>query len=68
MVAYGMSTMQTLRAATSINAKVFHLEKLGNIKEGYWADLIAVPGDPTKDIKTMRNVSFVMKNGVIYKQ
>ncbi len=68
MVAYGMTPIRTLKAATSINAAVFHLEKLGNIKKGYWADLIAVPGDPTKDIKTMRNVSFVMKNGVIYKQ
>ena len=68
MVEYGMTPIQTLRAATSVNAKVFHLEKLGNIKEGFWADLIAVPGDPTKDITTLRNVTFVMKNGKIYKQ
>lgn len=68
MVDYGMSPIQTLRAATAVNANVFHLEKLGNIKEGFWADLIAVPGDPTKDITALRNVSFVMKNGVIYKQ
>ncbi|MEP0265100.1 amidohydrolase family protein [Dokdonia sp.] len=68
MVDYGMTPIQTLRAATAVNANVFHLEKLGNVKEGYWADLIAVPGDPTKDITTMRNVTFVMKNGKVYKQ
>ena len=68
MVEYGMTPLQTLKAATSINANIFHLEKLGNIKEGFWADLIAVSGDPTKDISTMRNVTFVMKNGKVYKQ
>ncbi|WP_299217410.1 amidohydrolase family protein [uncultured Dokdonia sp.] len=68
MVEYGMTPIQTLRAATAVNANVFHLEKLGNIKEGYWADLIAVPGDPTKDITKLRNVTFVMKNGKVYKQ
>lgn len=68
MVAYGMTPIQTLKAATSVNANVFHLDKLGNVKVGYWADLIAVPGDPTKDIKTLRNVTFVMKNGKVYKQ
>ena len=68
MVAYGMKPIQALKAATSVNASVFHLEKLGVIKKGFLADLIAVKSDPTEDITTMRSVKFVMKNGVIYKQ
>jgi imidazolonepropionase-like amidohydrolase len=67
MVAYGMETKQVLESATSVNARLFHLKDLGEIKEGYLADLIAVKGDPIKDIKTMQHVSFVMKNGDIYK-
>ena len=67
MVDYGMETKNVLQSATSVNAKLFHLEDLGMIKQGYLADLIAVDGDPTKDIKTMRTVTFVMKDGFIYK-
>jgi len=68
MVAYGMKPTQVLKAATSVNASVFHLEKLGVIKKGFLADIIAVEGDPTEDITRMRTINFVMKNGVIYKQ
>jgi len=67
MVDYGMKSIDALRAATSVNAKVFHLAQLGNIKPKFLADLIAVEGDPTKDISLMSDVSFVMKDGVIYK-
>ena len=67
MVDYGMEAKKVLQSATSVNAKLLHLENLGEIKRGYLADLIAVEADPTKDIKTMRNVTFVMKDGVVYK-
>ncbi|MCK0177729.1 amidohydrolase family protein [Flavobacteriaceae bacterium S0862] len=67
MVEYGMDPLKTLQSATSLNARIFHLENLGNVKKGFLADLIAVDGNPTKDIKAMQNVLFVMKDGVIYK-
>lgn len=68
MVAYGMSTLSVLKAATSGNAKVFHLDKLGNLKKGFLADLIAVEGNPLENIQQMRHVKFVMKDGKIYKK
>ncbi|MDH5367403.1 MAG: amidohydrolase family protein [Cyclobacteriaceae bacterium] len=67
MVDYGMTPLSALKSATSLNAKVFHLPNLGNIKKGFLADIIAVEGDPIKDISKMRHVQFVMKDGVIYK-
>ncbi len=62
-----MSNQKVLESATSVNARVFHLDKLGNIKSNFLADLIAVEGNPLKDIKVFRDVKFVMKDGVIYK-
>jgi imidazolonepropionase-like amidohydrolase len=64
MVEYGMTPLAALRSATSINARVFHLEdRLGRIAPGYLADLAAFDGDPTKDIRSLRRVRFVMKDG-----
>ena len=66
MVEYGMAPLQVLRAATSINARAFHLEKeLGSLKTGLRGDLVLVTGDPSVSITDIRNVTFVMKDGVI---
>lgn len=68
MVDYGMRPLDVLKSATSGNAKMFHLNGLGNIKEGFLADIIAVQGNPIEDIGTMKQVVFVMKDGVVYKE
>jgi imidazolonepropionase-like amidohydrolase len=69
MVSFGMSAVDVLRSATSIDARVLHLEdKIGRVKAGLLADLIAVEGDPTRDISATRRVRFVMKGGTVYKQ
>lgn len=67
MVDYGMPIRDVLKSATSVNAEIFHLKDLGKIEKGFLADIIAVEGNPIKDIKVMRNVDFVMKDGVVYK-
>ena len=67
MVEYGMNTKAALGSATSSNAEQFHLSQLGQIKRGFLADIIAVEGDPSKDIKSLRKVSMVMKDGKVYK-
>ena len=68
MVEYGMSTVDVLKAATSVNALAFHLDNLvGTIREGLKADLVMVTGDPVKNISNLRKVKWVMKDGVIYR-
>lgn len=69
MVDYGMSPIDVLKSSTSVNADVFgYGDKIGRIKKGLLADIIAVEGDPSKDIKDIRKIKLVMKDAVIYKQ
>jgi imidazolonepropionase-like amidohydrolase len=69
MVQYGMPIVDALKSATSVAARVFHMEnQIGRVKEGLFADLAAFDGDPTKNISALRRVKFVMKSGTIYKQ
>lgn len=68
MVEAGMPAMETIQSATMTPAKLLKVDnELGSITKGKYADIIAVDEDPTKNIKTMENVRFVMKGGVVYK-
>ena len=65
----GMPIMETIQAATTTNAKLLGMSnELGQLKAGYIADIVAVDDDPTKNVNTLENAVFVMKDGVIYKQ
>ena len=69
MVEGGMSPMETIKAATTSAADLLdQKENLGAIEKGKLADIIAVDGDPIKDVRSMKDVVFVMKDGKIYKQ
>jgi imidazolonepropionase-like amidohydrolase len=68
MVEYGMSPSAALQSATSRAARVLHLEsRIGRLKDGLLADVIGVDGDPTRDIRSLRQVRFVMKGGTVYR-
>jgi imidazolonepropionase-like amidohydrolase len=69
MTAYGMRPIAALRSATSVNARLFHLEtRVGAVRAGLLADLVAVEGDPSTDISALRRVSLVMKGGTIHRR
>ena len=64
----GIPVIECLQAATIVNSKILSVDdEIGQIKEGFTADIIATRLDPTKDVKTLENVIFVMKDGEVYK-
>ncbi|ARV07722.1 amidohydrolase [Polaribacter sp. SA4-10] len=69
MVEAGMPAMETIQSATITNAMLLKMEnEIGQVQKGFYADIIAVNDDPIKNISTMENVVFVMKNGIVYKK
>jgi imidazolonepropionase-like amidohydrolase len=69
MVDYGMRTADVVKAATSGNARIFHLaDRVGSVRAGLVADLIAVEGNPTEDIRALRRIKLVMKGGKVYRR
>jgi imidazolonepropionase-like amidohydrolase len=69
MVRYGMSPLAVLQADFINGSKLLGWEgQIGSLESGYFADIVAVPGDPLQDISVLSKVTFVMKNGVLYKK
>ncbi|HTE55142.1 MAG TPA: amidohydrolase family protein [Kofleriaceae bacterium] len=68
LVDYGVSPVDVLRAATSVNARVLRLPELGAVRAGLLADLVAVQGNPLRDMKALRAVRLVMKGGVVVRE
>ena len=68
MVEFGMTELQAIQSATINSAKLLKMHnKLGQIKTGYAADIIAVEGNPLENISTLEQIPFVMKAGIVYK-
>ncbi len=68
MVEFGMSPMQAIQSATSRAAEMLDRQgELGVVAPGAYADLVAVSGDPLKDVNELKHVKFVMKDGTVYK-
>jgi imidazolonepropionase-like amidohydrolase len=69
MVKFGMSPLAVLQADLLNGAKLLGWDgQIGSLEPGYFADIVAVPGDPLQDVGVLQNVAFVMKGGVIYKK
>lgn len=69
MVKYGMTPLAALQVDLLNGAKLLGWQdRIGALKSGYWADIVAVPGDPLDDISVVEKVSFVMKSGVVYRK
>ncbi len=69
MVQYGMSPAEVLKADLLNGAKLLGWSgQVGELKPGYYADVIAVPGNPLENISALTKVSFVMKGGVVYRR
>ena len=69
MVKYGMDPLAVLQADLLHGAKLLQWDgHIGALEPGYFADVVAVPGNPLKDITAVERVSFVMKGGVVYKK
>ena len=68
MTEFGMKPIEAIRAATLTNAALMNLStKAGQLAKGFWADIIAIEGDPLADIRMMEKVKFVMKDGKVYR-
>lgn len=68
MVRWGMTPMQAIKSATTVAAELLDMKgKVGEISPGAFADIVAVQGDPLKDISVLEHVKFVMKDGKVYK-
>ena len=69
MVEFGMTPMAAIQSATSIPAEMLGMSgQIGVIAPGAYADIVAVPGDPLKDVKELSKVSFVMKDGKVFRK
>ena len=65
MVKWGMSSLEAIQAATIHTADLFGLKNIGELQEGFEADIVGVKGNPLDDISILENVIFVMKDGKI---